>query len=296
MFPRIYVVSVLGILACLLSNALANSSDQPSSGCKAALSAPLFKASSSGSAAEVTALLNQGACPNAVDSSGRTPLIASIVDAANTGGSAAAAVGALLAGGADSSLYFEGGTALIWAAFNDDLDSALALVDSAADPSAPVIKSSGAALSNSIGFTALLFAVQSVEPDLVNALLLAGAKVGAASESGTTAASLCAKLSSATKRREIQQLLEAFSDGGALIVPSYAKDIRPILQNRCSMCHSDSSPEMNWMDYSTAFKKRALIFVRSVGMKDMPASNNAAQMTDEERERVGQWVRTGARK
>jgi uncharacterized membrane protein len=53
---------------------------------------------------------------------------------------------------------------------------------------------------------------------------------------------------------------------------------------------------MNWQNYAVAFSKRGLIYVRAVVIRDMPANGNTTQMTDDERAKLGEWIKGGALK
>lgn len=72
------------------------------------------------------------------------------------------------------------------------------------------------------------------------------------------------------------------------------KDIKPILENRCAQCHNSNWADKNWMDYDTAKKNADKIKLR-VENKTMPPGNNT-QMTEDERKKVIQWVKDGAKK
>jgi len=75
--------------------------------------------------------------------------------------------------------------------------------------------------------------------------------------------------------------------------PTYAKDVKPIIENRCQVCHNEMTPERNWMDYDTAYKKRKEIKKR-VTEKSMPPFG--MPMDDAERKVVKDWVDSGAKK
>jgi uncharacterized membrane protein len=75
---------------------------------------------------------------------------------------------------------------------------------------------------------------------------------------------------------------------------TYTKDIRPIFEKRCANCHSSNWPDKNWMDYETAKKNKDRIKFR-VENKTMPPGNST-NMTEEERKKVIQWVKDGAKK
>lgn len=73
---------------------------------------------------------------------------------------------------------------------------------------------------------------------------------------------------------------------------SYNKDIKPIFQNRCILCHNESVPERNWMDYKTAKKKKDKIKLR-IENKTMPPYDNG--ITEKERREIIDWVNSGAK-
>lgn len=76
--------------------------------------------------------------------------------------------------------------------------------------------------------------------------------------------------------------------------PTYTKDIKPIFEKRCAQCHNSNWPAKNWLDYDTVKKHKDVIKLR-VENKTMPPGNNT-QMTEEERKKVIQWVKDGAKK
>jgi uncharacterized membrane protein len=76
--------------------------------------------------------------------------------------------------------------------------------------------------------------------------------------------------------------------------PTYTKDIKPIFEKRCAQCHNSNWPARNWMDYNTAKQFKNQIKLR-VENKTMPPGNNT-QMTEDERKKVIQWVKDGAKK
>lgn len=76
-------------------------------------------------------------------------------------------------------------------------------------------------------------------------------------------------------------------------VLSFQNDILPIVQQRCSMCHNESSGLPFWEDYETIFLKRELVRLRVFELENMPL-NNATGMTSEERELFALWIDQGA--
>ena len=71
---------------------------------------------------------------------------------------------------------------------------------------------------------------------------------------------------------------------------SYKKDIRPIFQQRCIQCHS--SGPLNWMEYNNAFKYKDQIKRRVWDYRSMPPGGF---ITEEEREKIRDWVNQGAK-
>jgi uncharacterized membrane protein len=72
---------------------------------------------------------------------------------------------------------------------------------------------------------------------------------------------------------------------------SYQKDILPIIKNRCQICHNTGTPERNWMDYKTAYNKRASIKLR-LENRTMPIG---VTMLETERKLMIEWVKQGAK-
>lgn len=75
---------------------------------------------------------------------------------------------------------------------------------------------------------------------------------------------------------------------------TYTKDIQPIFQDKCVLCHNSSMPDKDWMNYELAFKNKDKIKKR-LEERTMPPGN-VTQMTEEERKLVIQWVDEGGRK
>lgn len=76
-------------------------------------------------------------------------------------------------------------------------------------------------------------------------------------------------------------------------VLSFTKDILPIVQNRCSLCHNPSSGLPVWEDYETIFSRKDRVRARVFEVRDMPRGN-ATGMTDQERELMALWIDHGA--
>jgi len=82
----------------------------------------------------------------------------------------------------------------------------------------------------------------------------------------------------------------------AMAAPTYTKDIRPIVMNRCTPCHTGQVQGLpNFSKYEVAFKKRDKIMLRVVTQKSMPPGN-FTNITDKERNLIKQWIDAGAKK
>jgi uncharacterized membrane protein len=75
---------------------------------------------------------------------------------------------------------------------------------------------------------------------------------------------------------------------------SYSKDIHPIFEERCSVCHNPGWAEKNWLDYDTAFKNKDKIKIR-IKAETMPPGN-ITEVTKEERKTIIEWVDGGGKK
>jgi uncharacterized membrane protein len=73
---------------------------------------------------------------------------------------------------------------------------------------------------------------------------------------------------------------------------TYNKDILPIIEKRCAMCHNKTTLDRNWLDYNTTYKKRANIKLR-LENRTMPIG---ITMPDNERKLMIDWVKQGAKK
>lgn len=67
--------------------------------------------------------------------------------------------------------------------------------------------------------------------------------------------------------------------------PTFEKDVRPIIANRCVSCHG-----VDWLEYGHIFKNRDDITYRVWQIEDMPPT----KITNEERNIINDWVTTGA--
>lgn len=86
--------------------------------------------------------------------------------------------------------------------------------------------------------------------------------------------------------QEIDELVKEFTG------PSYKKDILPIFQKNCSMCHNGNTPDRNWLVYQVAYNSREKIKMR-LENGSMPIG---IKMLDEDRKKVIEWVNKGAKK
>ena len=115
----------------------------------------------------------------------------------------AAAVRALIGAGADvNAAQADGATALHWAAYREDLETAALLIDAGADVNE----------ANDLGVTPLLMACTNGHAELVEALLAAGADAGAALPGGETALMAASRAGS---RAAVESLLRRGADVNA---------------------------------------------------------------------------------
>ena len=77
---------------------------------------------------------------------------------------------------------------------------------------------------------------------------------------------------------------------------SLAKDIHPILLERCVACHTgaDAAKQIDLNHMSVIQQHAQLIYQQVHVLKTMP-QNNATEMTDEERAKIGKWFESGAK-
>ena len=73
---------------------------------------------------------------------------------------------------------------------------------------------------------------------------------------------------------------------------TYTKDIKPVFQTRCYICHNEGVPDRNWMDYKIAYSKRKLIDQNVYVDKTMPMGMD---MPDSERKLIHDWIKEGAK-
>src|SRR5436309_9457912 len=87
-------------------------------------------------------------------------------------------------------------------------------------------------------------------------------------------------------------------------VPTYLRDVQPILMTRCARCHNEQARFVyDWLDYKTATKDRGEIARRvwdswkgTYFKESMPIANSPESLaiTDEERSTIRRWVMSGA--
>ena len=84
--------------------------------------------------------------------------------------------------------------------------------------------------------------------------------------------------------------------GAVLQVPTYNKDIAPLVAQRCAMCHNAGLANKNVrLDTPELIAKNAqALYQQAVVAKTMPL-NNATQITEAERAALGRWVQGGAK-
>ncbi len=71
--------------------------------------------------------------------------------------------------------------------------------------------------------------------------------------------------------------------------------IKAIFFNRCGPCHHAGAPIPDWENYQTVYQFRQKIFDYAVTTHFMPL-NNATNMTQAERNILGEWIKAGAPK
>lgn len=141
------------------------------------------------------------------------------------------------------------------------------------------------------------------------AILLGGAWLGLGSHDGLgTATAQAAATQNGLAQSPIRARKAAVASAPAKPagseVPTYLRDVLPILMGKCSRCHSSQSQFMlNWLDYRTAAADRWEIKRRiwdswkgSYFKQPMPTVNSpeSEAITDEERTTIRNWVESGA--
>ncbi len=89
-------------------------------------------------------------------------------------------------------------------------------------------------------------------------------------------------------------------------VPTYLRDVQPIVMQRCARCHNEQARFVyNWLDYETATHDKGEIARRvwdswkgAYFKESMPIANSPESLaiTDQERQTIRDWVRGGALK
>jgi mono/diheme cytochrome c family protein len=76
---------------------------------------------------------------------------------------------------------------------------------------------------------------------------------------------------------------------------SYADDIRPILDTNCQLsgCHGSATGIPSWATYTTVSTNAASI-KNMTGSKMMPPASSGKSLTDEQIEKIADWVDDGA--
>lgn len=75
--------------------------------------------------------------------------------------------------------------------------------------------------------------------------------------------------------------------------PTYTKDIRPLMAQKCFMCHGGTSRLPNFKKYDIAYTYRNKIRMRVFVNKTMPMG---IPITDAQRKKFADWVDGGAKK
>lgn len=83
------------------------------------------------------------------------------------------------------------------------------------------------------------------------------------------------------------------ADSPTNIQLTFVDDILPIVQQRCSLCHSQGSALPFWEDYDVIVAKKDLVRHRVFVTQDMPRGN-ATNMVAEERDKMATWIDQGA--
>lgn len=83
------------------------------------------------------------------------------------------------------------------------------------------------------------------------------------------------------------------SNPPAVVAVTFVKDIKPLFERACSLCHNAGSGDFmpNWQEYSVSLAKKANIMDRVVIKKDMPMGT---EFTQADRELVKKWIDQGA--
>lgn len=100
------------------------------------------------------------------------------------------------------------------------------------------------------------------------------------------------------------EISAASAQTAAKRVPTYLRDVQPILMRRCARCHNEQARFVyNWLDYKTATEDRGEIARRvwdswkgTYFKESMPIANSPESLaiTDQERATIRRWVTSGA--
>jgi len=79
---------------------------------------------------------------------------------------------------------------------------------------------------------------------------------------------------------------------GPSVMVGYSEDIKPIIDNKCSLCHMNG--DMNWTDYSVFSARTTQIRDRVLNKKDMPPLYMNTPLTELELSLFENWINQGA--
>ncbi len=150
--------------------------------------------------------------------------------------------------------------------------------------------------TDSLGKSALMFAVEKQSLPMVSSLVNAGADVKAAT-ANVSVLGLVNQIADPSQKLSMADAIFAMVDkNGRVYFLTYTRNISPIFAARCTMCHNaQMNPATNWSDYAAAFNKKELIYNRVAVKHDMPMQN-MTNMTQAERVLVAKWIGSGAGK
>jgi uncharacterized membrane protein len=75
----------------------------------------------------------------------------------------------------------------------------------------------------------------------------------------------------------------------AIVIFTSFSEIKPIIDNRCAMCHNENWPDKNWKDEKLVLKNKDMMVLR-LENQSMPPGN-ATNMTKEERNTLIAWLK-----